>query len=194
MQERHAALDGAQVSDQGHVVGFLNGAGGQHGKTSLAAGHHVAVVAENAQRVGGQGAGGHVEHAGQQLAADLVHIGDHQQQALGSGERGGESASGQRAVHSASRASFALHFSNVYLLTKQILAALGGPFVDVLGHGGGRRDGVDGGYVAESISDMADSTVAVDGQFNSHGKLLLFFMSGKSFHFPLLLHPILYGE
>ena len=148
--------------------------GGQHGETGLAAGHHVAVVTEDAQSVSSQSTGGHVEHAGQQFAADLIHIGDHQQQALGSGEGAGESASGQRAVHSAGRAGFALHFSNMHLLTKQILAALSGPFVDVLGHGGGRRDGVDGGYVAESIRDMADSTVTVDGQFNSHGKLLLF--------------------
>ena len=34
------------------------------------------------QRVRGQRAGAYVEHAGQQFAGDLVHIGDHQQKAL----------------------------------------------------------------------------------------------------------------
>ena len=34
----------------------------QHGKAGLAAGHDVGVVAEDVQRVGGHGTGGHVEH------------------------------------------------------------------------------------------------------------------------------------
>jgi hypothetical protein len=40
-----------------------------------------------------------VEDGAGQLARDLVHIGDHQQQALRGGEGGGQRAGLQRAVH-----------------------------------------------------------------------------------------------
>ena len=50
-----------------------------------------------AQGVGGNGTGGDVEHGGQLLGRDLVHIGDHEQQALGGGVGAGESACAQGA-------------------------------------------------------------------------------------------------
>ena len=47
-----------------------------------------------------------------QLAGDLVHVGDHQQQALRRGEGGGERAGLQRAVEGAGGAAFALHLDH----------------------------------------------------------------------------------
>ena len=101
VQERHAALDGAQVGHGGQIGGLLDAAAAQQGKARLAAVHHVAVVAENAQTVGGHQTGSHVEHAGQQFACDLEHIGDHQHQALRGGIGAGQSACLQRAVNRA---------------------------------------------------------------------------------------------
>ena len=49
--------------------------------------------------------------AGQLLAGDLVHVGDHQQQALGGGVGGGQGAGGQRAVHRAGGAGLGLHLA-----------------------------------------------------------------------------------
>ena len=57
VEEGHRGLDGGQVRHQGHVLRLLHGAGSEHRKAGLAAGHHVGVVAEDGQRVGGQGAG-----------------------------------------------------------------------------------------------------------------------------------------
>ena len=117
----------------------------------------------------GQGAGAHVEHGGGQLAGDLVHVGDHQQQALGSGEGGGQGAGGQGAVHGTGRASLGLHFGDLHGLAEQVLTLLGGPLIGHLRHGGGRRDGVDGCHVAERVCDMADGGIAVHGHFDCHG-------------------------
>ena len=174
VQEGHAGLQRGQMGDQRHIHRFLNGGRSQHGKAGLAAGHDVLMIAEDGQGMGGQGAGRYMEHAGQQLAGDLVHVGDHQQQALGGGEGGGQRARGQRAVHGAGRAGFRLHFGNVNRLAKQVLAALRRPFVHILRHRGGRRDGVDRGDIAERIRDVADRSVTVDRVLERHLGILLY--------------------
>ena len=122
------------MGDQGHILRLLHGAGGQHGKAGLAAGHNVRLVAEDAQRVGSQGAGRYVEHAGQQLAGDLIHIGYHQQEALRGGESACQRTRGQRAVYGARGARFRLHFCDMDSLPEQILPAVGGPFIHIFRH------------------------------------------------------------
>ena len=168
VEERHGALQGRQMGNQGHVVRFLDRVAGQHGETGLAAGHNVAVITENVQRVIGQGAGADMEDRGRQFAGDLIHVGDHQQQALGRGEGGGQSAGGQGAVHSAGGAGFGLHFRNANSLAEQVLPVMGGPFVRDFRHGGRRGDGVDGCHIAERICNVADGGIAVNGQFDGH--------------------------
>ena len=129
------------------------------------------MIAEDVQGMIRQRAGGDVEHARHQLAGDLVHVRDHQQQALGSGERGGHRARGQGAVHGAGSARLGLHLSHADLLAEQVQAAMGGPLVGDLSHGGGRGDGVDSGHVAERIGDMADGGIAVNGKFDAQRNL-----------------------
>src|SRR4029453_10999977 len=72
--------------DQGQVVGLLDRAGGEHRPAGRSGGHHVGVGAEDRQGVGGDRGGGHVDDRRGQLAGDLEHVGQHQQQALGGGE------------------------------------------------------------------------------------------------------------
>ena len=163
VDEGDAALDGGQVGHRSQVHDLLHVALGQHGKAGLAAGHHVGVVAEDVQGLGGHGTGGNVEHAGQQLAGDLVHIGDHQQQALGGGIGGGQSAGGQGAVDGAGGAGLRLHLNDLHGGAEDILLALGGPLVHIVGHGAGRSDGVDAGYLSERIADVCSGVVAVHG-------------------------------
>ena len=79
VDERHLAGKGSQMGHRRQVHDLLDIALAQHGKAGLAAGHNVAVVAEDVQRLGGHGTSGYMEHGGQLLGCDLVHIGDHQQ-------------------------------------------------------------------------------------------------------------------
>ena len=90
MQERHAAFDGGQVRHRSEVHDFLHRTGGEEGEARLAGAHHVGVVAENGQSLGGEGTGRDVEHARKQLTGNLVHIGNHQQETLRGGVGGGE--------------------------------------------------------------------------------------------------------
>ena len=61
MKERNASLDSCKVSHCRHILGFLDGAGGNHRETGLAAGHHVLVVSEDGERVRSERTGGDVE-------------------------------------------------------------------------------------------------------------------------------------
>ena len=171
------AADSGQVGHSAQVHGLLGGGGHQHGVAGGAAGHKVGVIAEDGVVVGGHHTGGDVHDAGQELAAHGVHGGDHQHQALGGGEGGGQSAGLQRAVAGAGGAGLGLHLDHVHRGAEEVLTALGGPLVHLLRHGGGGGDGVDGRYLREGIGHMGRGRVAVhDDIFLFHGNahLLLF--------------------
>ena len=113
MQEGDSRFERGGVRDQRQVHGFLNRVGAEHRPAGGAAEHHVGVVAENRERVRGDGARGDVEGRRRQFAGDLVHVGDHQQQSLGGGEGRGERSGLQRAVDRSGGSAFALHFDDV---------------------------------------------------------------------------------
>ena len=178
VDEGHGRLDGGQMGDESQVHDLLDGGGGDHGKAGLPAGHDVALIAENGQGVGGQGAGGDVEHAGQQLAADLVHVGDHQQQALRGREGGGQRAALEGAVDRAGSAALGLHLSDADLLAEEIDPAVGSPLIGYLRHGRRRGDGVNCGNVGECVSHVACRSVPVDCHGLCHTIILLCFFLG----------------
>jgi hypothetical protein len=129
VQEGHAGFDGGQMGHQGQVHGFLDGVGGQQAEAGLAHGHDVLVIPENRQGMGGDRAGRDVEDRRQQFPGHLVHVGDHQQQALGGREGRGQGAAGQRAVHGGGGPGFGLHLAHGHVLPEDIFAAVGGPVV-----------------------------------------------------------------
>jgi hypothetical protein len=115
-------------------VRLLHRAGGEQGEAGLPRRHDVGVVAEDGERVRGQGTGSHVQGEGGQLAGDLEHVGDHQQQALRGGEGGGQRAGLQRAVHRAGGAALGLHLHDLRHLTPEVGLALDRPGVRQLSH------------------------------------------------------------
>ena len=161
--ERHAGFDGGQMGHQSEVHTFLNRAGAQEGEAGLTGGHHVLLVAEDAQGVGGKRAGGNVEHGGEQFARDLVHVGDHEQEALRGRKRAGHGARDQRTVHGTGGARFGLKLTHGNGLSHQVFFAGGGPVVSQFAHHGGRRNRIDTGDVAQRVGDMRGCRVAVHG-------------------------------
>ena len=161
VQERDTRLDGTQMCHSSQICRLLDAAAGQHGKARLPAVHHVGVVAEDGERVGAHGTGRHVQHAGQALAGDAVHGGDHQHQTLGGGEAGGQSAGLQCAVTCAAGAGLRLHLHQADGLAEDVLSSVGGPFVGFLRHGGRRGDGIDARYLGKGIGNIGGGFVAV---------------------------------
>ena len=151
VDEGHAALQSGRVADGRHVRGFLRGGAAQHGKARGAAGHHIAVVAENGKTLGRKGSGRNVEDAGYQLARNLVHVRDHQQQALGGREGGGQRARLQSTVHGACRSGLALHLHDAGDRSPEVLAVHGRPGLCRFTHRRGRGDGVDRGHFRTTV-------------------------------------------
>ena len=98
------------------------------------------------------------------LASDLVHVGNHQQQALRRRERRGERARLQRPVQRAGGAAFALQLDDGGGGGPEIGPALGSPLIGPLPHRRRGRDRIDGDHVAEPVRDPRDGLVAVDRQ------------------------------
>jgi len=82
VHERHACRQRGGLRHQRQVVGLLDRRRGQHRVARLSHRHHVRVIAEDRQSLGSQRPGRHVHDGGGQLAGDLVHVRDHEQQAL----------------------------------------------------------------------------------------------------------------
>ena len=163
VQERDLALDGGEVRHGSQIHDLLDVALGEHGEAGLAAGHDVGVIAEDVERVGGDAAGGHVEDARQALARDLVHVRDHEQQALGRRVGRGQSTGAERAVDRTGGTGLGLHLDDVDGRTEDVLLALRGPLVDMVGHRAGRRDRVDTRNLGERIRYVCGRLVAVHG-------------------------------
>ncbi len=162
VDERHPRFERSGLTDQGEVHDLLHGVAAQHGPAGLAGPHHVAVVAEDRQPLRGQAASRYMEDRRRQFAGDLVHVGDHQQQALRRRERGGQRAGLQGAVHGAGRAAFRLHFDHQGNGAPDVGLHLRRPLVGPFAHRAGRRDRVDGDYFVGLVGNVGCSLVAVD--------------------------------
>ncbi len=134
VQERHPGPQRRRVRDQGHVLGLLYRRCRQHRHAGLSAGHDVAVITEDAQRVRGQRPRRHVHDRRREFAGDLVQVGDHQQQALRCGEGRGQCPGLQRTVQGPGGARLALHLDDVGHRAPQVLDASLGPGVGQLTH------------------------------------------------------------
>ena len=102
-----------------------------------------------------------MEHAGKLLSRDLIHVRDHQQQALGGRVGGGQSAGTQRAVDSTGRTGLRLHFHDLDGGAEDVLQSGRRPLVNKVGHGRRRRNGVDAGDFGKRIGYVRRGIVAV---------------------------------
>ena len=167
MHERNPRAQRGRLRDEREIRRLLHAGRAEHGPAGRAAGHDVAVIAENGKRVRGDSAGGHVKDRRQQFAGDLEHIGNHQQQSLRRRERRGDGAGLQHAVDRAHRAALALQFDDAGDGPPKIAFALGCPLVAPLGHRRGRSYGINRHDLIEAVGDMGDGFIAVQRQFFS---------------------------
>ena len=163
VNEGHAALNGCKMCNCRKVHNLLRVGFSQHSETGLAAGHNVGVVAEDVQRVGSNRTRGNVEHAGEQLACDLIHIRDHEQQTLRSSISSGQCAGCKRTVHRARRACLGLHFDHLNFSAENVLLTGGGPQVNVVCHGAGRGNRINTRNLGKRIRHVCGRSVTVHG-------------------------------
>ena len=163
VHERDAGLERCGMRHEREVVRLLHRRRGQQCKAGLTDRHHIRVVAEDRQRLRRERPRGHVHHRRGQLAGDLVHVRDHQQQALGRGERRPERPALKRAVQGPRGTALALHLHDRRDRAPKVRAPFAGPLVRQLGHRRGRRDREDAAHLAAAERDPRRRFVAVDG-------------------------------
>ena len=164
MQHRDAPGQRRGSGDSRHVVRFLHRVRGKQRETRGARRHHVGMVAEDRQRMRRDGAGGDVEDGRRQFAGDLVHVRDHQQQALRGREGGRQRAGLQRAMYGAGGAAFGLQFDDFRDAAPDVALALCRPFVGQFAHAGRGGDRVNGDHFGNAEGHVGDGFVTVDGQ------------------------------
>ena len=162
VHERNPRPQRRGLRDQCKVVGLLHRGRGEQRETRLADGHHVGVVAEDRQPLRRERAGGDVEHRRRQLAGDLVHVRDHQQQALRGGEGRRQCAALQRAVQRAGGPALALHLHHRRHAPPDVRPPLARPLVGQLRHRRGGCDRVDAADLVQPVGDRGGSFVAVN--------------------------------
>ena len=134
VKERNAAAQRGRVRDRGQVMRLLRPARSEHREPGRAAGHDVAVVAEDRQRVSRHRASRDVHDERRQLARDLVHARDHREEPLGGGERRPERARLYRVVDRAGCPALRVHFDLVGDGSPQVGFPLSCPFIRDLTH------------------------------------------------------------
>ena len=146
VEEGDLGLKRGGVGDHRHVLGLLDGVRAEHREAGLAAGHDVALVAEDAEGVGGEGAGRDMEDGRDEFAGDLVHVRNHEEEALRGREGRRERTGRQRAVDRAGGAAFGLHLDDGGDAAPDVRLGVGCELVAGLGHRRGRGDRVDCGH------------------------------------------------
>ena len=168
IHDRHTRFQGRRLRDQREIVRLLHRGCGEHGKAGHARAHHVRVIAEDRQRLRRERTCRNVKHARRQFAGDLVHVGQHQQQALRRGVSRCEGTALQRAVHRTGSTALGLHLLHYRDVAPDVLDALRGPGVGQLGHRrrwGDRKDRRD---FVDAVRDVGGRCVAIhDGRLNA---------------------------
>ena len=167
MQERNTRLQRGCMRDERQVHRLLHGVRRQQRKSGGPHRHGILVIAEDGQRLRGDRTRGNVDHRAGQLARNLVHVGDHQQQALRRGKGGAQRARLNGAVQRARCSAFALHLDHLRHRAPDVLVANRGPRVRRLAHRRGGRNGINSGNFADVVSHVGDCLVAVERNFVS---------------------------
>ena len=167
-------LQARGLRDDREVVRLLNGVRREKREPRLAAGHDVGVVAEDRESVRRDRPRRHVHHERRQLARDLVHVRDHEEEALRRRERRGEGARLDRPVNGACGAALGLHLDDLGDVAPDVLLALRGPLVGPLAHVGGGRDGVDRDDVVGAVRDGGHGLIAIQSEKSARHESLPF--------------------
>mmetsp|Transcript_4104 Transcript_4104/g.6021 ORF Transcript_4104/g.6021 Transcript_4104/m.6021 type:complete len:587 (+) Transcript_4104:4359-6119(+) len=170
VHHRHASLHGGEVRHKRLIHNHLGALRAEHNPTRSPGRHDVRVVAEDVESMRAKSARRHVQNARQELARDLVHVGDHEHETLRSRIGRREGASLEAAVKRTGSTTLGLHLRDRDSLSEAVLQALARPLVNHLTHGGRRRDRVDEGHITESVGDVCGGLVSVDAR---HGAVLV---------------------
>ena len=157
-----------RVGDEREILRLLHRRRAEEREAGRPRRHHVGVVAEDRERMRRDRPGGDVDHRGRQLAGDLEHVREHQEQPLRGRERRCERPCLERAVHRPGGASLALHLDHLGDGAPDVGDPRRRPGIGELAHRRGGGDGVDRDHLAGAVRDRRGRLVAVDHGSHAH--------------------------
>src|SRR5689334_286907 len=112
-----------------------------------------------------------MNHRRSQFSGNLIHVWNHQQQALSGGKCGGQRAALQSAVQGTGGPSFTLHFYNPRHRGPDICTPLRRPLIRQLTHGGRWSDWINSNNFIGFVGDVGGSFIPVNRDSRSlhHG-------------------------
>ena len=168
VDKRDAGFERCSLRDEREIHDLLDRVRSEHRPAGLPYSHDVLMIAKDRERLGGKGAGRHVEHRGSQLARNLIHVGDHEKQALRRGESGRQRAGLQSAVNRARRAAFALHLHDGRNGPPDVWLALRRPLIGPFPHRRRRGDGINSDDFISLLGNVCSRFVPIDSDFCSN--------------------------
>ncbi len=183
VNEGYAGFQRGGLRDQREVHHFLHVVAAQQRPPGLADGVDVLVIAKDRKPLRGDGARGNVHHRRRQFAGNLVHVRDHQQQALRGRERRSQRAALQCAMECPSRSGLTLHLDHERNCAPYIRLAVRRPLIRPLAHWGGWRDRINGDDFVDFMCNVCRRLVSVDRNFRSSAHF------DKSIRFEIMLAP-----
>jgi len=103
-----------------------------------------------------------MEDRGGQLTGDFIHIWNHQEQALGGSERGGQGTGLQRTMHGTGSTTFRLQFRHKRNRSVDIGNAAGRPGIGKFTHAGGWGDRVNGNHLTEPVCHICNGFIGIN--------------------------------
>ena len=161
VEDGDVSLEGRHLGDEGVVGGLLDGRGAEHGPAGVADRHYVGVVSEDGERVGRKAARRDVHYGARELSGYLVHVRDHEEKSLRSGEGRAERSGLYRSVVGSGGSGLALHLFDERNGSPDVRTVLRGPLIRPFSHRRRRRDRVDRYYLVHGVGDMRRSFVPV---------------------------------
>ena len=162
MEKRNPRLERGCVCNQGEILRFLHRSRAEHGPTGGPCRHDIAVIAKDGKRLRGERTRRDVKNGRSQFARDLVHVWDHQEQTLRSGERCAERAGLERAMDRPGGAAFTLHLEDGGHRAPQVLHPAGCPGIGPFAHRRRRCDRVNGDDFVQRVGNARDGFVSID--------------------------------
>ncbi len=161
VHHRYRSLYCREMSHCGKIHSLLHRSRGKKSETCRAARHDILMIAEDRERMCGERACAYMKHYRKQLAGDLEHVGNHQQQPLRCSECRGKRSCRSCPMRGASRTQLALHLLHLQRCTPHIEPAFHRPLVGSLAHRSDRGYGIYGGNLTKGVCHIRGGGASV---------------------------------
>ena len=149
------------MRDRRDVVSFLHAGGRQHHPAGRTSCHHIGMITEDRQCMRRDRTRSHMQYRRREFTCNLVHVRQHQQQPLRTGETGRECSGLDCPVQGTRRPGFGLHLDNPRNLSPDIAPALRAPIISELPHRRSRRDRINRADITQPMRDRGGRLVAL---------------------------------